>query len=104
MIKAFDQMRLMVSKYMDPAIAGRDYDTAANMMVNGDALFFIMGDWELGRHQSVGQEPGTDILCGQSPTDWGGAGLHPQLELGGVLQAERSRLSWRARSCSPRRS
>jgi glucose/mannose transport system substrate-binding protein len=75
MIKAFDQMRLMVSKYMDPAIAGRDYDTAANMMTNGDALFFIMGDWELGRIKSVGHEPGGDILCGQSPTDWDGKGF-----------------------------
>jgi glucose/mannose transport system substrate-binding protein len=75
MIKAFDQMRLMVSKYMDPAIAGRDYDTASNMMVNGDALFFIMGDWELGAIKSVGHEPGGDILCGQSPTDWGKPGF-----------------------------
>lgn len=75
MIKAFDQMRLMVSKYMDPAIAGRDYDTASNMMINGDALFFIMGDWELGTIISVGHEPGGDILCGQSPTDWGKPGF-----------------------------
>lgn len=75
MIKAFDQMRLMVTKYMDPAIAGRDYDTASNMMVNGDALFFIMGDWELGTIKSVGKEPGVDILCGQSPTDWGKPGF-----------------------------
>lgn len=69
MIKAFDQMRLMVSKYMDPAIAGRDYDTASNLMVNGDALFFIMGDWELGTIKSVGKEPGVDILCGPAPSD-----------------------------------
>jgi glucose/mannose transport system substrate-binding protein len=75
MVKAFDQMRLMVSKYMDPAIAGRDYDTASNMMVNGDALFFIMGDWELGTIKSVGKEPGVDILCGQAPTDWGKPGF-----------------------------
>ena len=75
MIKAFDQMRLMVSKYMDPAIAGRDYDTASNMMINGDALFFIMGDWELGTIKSVGHEPGGDILCGQAPTDWGKPGF-----------------------------
>jgi glucose/mannose transport system substrate-binding protein len=75
MIKAFDQMRLMVSKYMDPAIAGRDYDTASNMMINGDALFFIMGDWELGTIKSVGKEPGKDILCGQAPTDWGKPGF-----------------------------
>lgn len=71
MVKAFDQMKLMVSKYMDPAIAGRDYDTAANMMSNGDALFYIMGDWELGRLVSLGKVPGEDILCAQSPNDWG---------------------------------
>ncbi|WP_417309674.1 ABC transporter substrate-binding protein [Devosia sp.] len=75
MVKAFDQMRLMVDKYMDPAIAGRDYDTAANMMANGDALFYIMGDWELGRLVSIGKVPGEDILCGQSPTDWEGDGF-----------------------------
>ena len=75
MVKAFDQMRLMVDKYMDPAIAGRDYDTAANMMANGEALFYIMGDWELGRLVSIGKVPGEDILCGQSPTDWGGDGF-----------------------------
>ena len=75
MIKAFEQMRLMVDKYMDPAIAGRDYDTGANMMSNGDALFFIMGDWELGRLVSLGKVPGEDILCGQSPTDWDQAGF-----------------------------
>ena len=75
MIKAFDQMRLMVSKYMDPAIAGRDYDTASNMMANGDALFFIMGDWEIGVLKAVGKEPGTDIVCGQAPTDWGQPGF-----------------------------
>jgi glucose/mannose transport system substrate-binding protein len=75
MVKAFDQMRLMVSKYMDPAIAGRDYDTASNMMVNGDALFFIMGDWELGAIKSVGHEPGGDILCGQAPNDTGKPGF-----------------------------
>jgi glucose/mannose transport system substrate-binding protein len=75
MIKAFDQMRLMVSKYMDPAIAGRDYDTASNMMVNGDALFFIMGDWELGTIKAVGHEPGGDILCGPAPSDSGKPGF-----------------------------
>lgn len=70
MIKAFDQMRLMVTKYMDPAIAGRDYDTASNMMANGDALFFIMGDWEIGTLIAAGHKPGDDILCGQAPHDW----------------------------------
>jgi glucose/mannose transport system substrate-binding protein len=75
MVKAFDQMRLMVSKYMDPAIAGRDYDTASNMMANGDALFFIMGDWEIGVLKAAGHTPGEDILCAQAPTDWGKPGF-----------------------------
>jgi glucose/mannose transport system substrate-binding protein len=75
MVKAFEQMRLMVDKYMDPAIAGRDYDTASNMMANGDALFFIMGDWEIGTLKAVGKDPGNDILCGQAPTDWGQPGF-----------------------------
>lgn len=75
MIKAFDQMRLMVTKYMDPGIAGRDYDTASNMMANGDALFFIMGDWEIGTLIAAGHKPGEDILCGQVPNDSGKPGF-----------------------------
>jgi glucose/mannose transport system substrate-binding protein len=75
MVKAFEQMRLMVTKYMDPAIAGRDYDTASNMMANGDALFFIMGDWEIGVLKAVGKEEGKDYVCGQAPTDWGKPGF-----------------------------
>jgi glucose/mannose transport system substrate-binding protein len=75
MAKAFEQMRTMVTKYMDPAIAGRDYDTASNMMAKGDAAFFIMGDWEIGVLLAAGFKPGEDILCGQAPTDWGKPGF-----------------------------
>ena len=75
MVKAFEQMRLMVTKYMDPAIAGRDYDTASNMMANGDALFFIMGDWEIGVLKAVGKEANKDYVCAQAPTDWGKPGF-----------------------------
>jgi glucose/mannose transport system substrate-binding protein len=75
MVKAFEQMRLMVTKYMDPGIAGRDYDTASNMMANGDALFFIMGDWEIGVLKAVGKEQGKDYVCAQAPTDWGKPGF-----------------------------
>jgi glucose/mannose transport system substrate-binding protein len=75
MVKAFEQMRTMVTKYMDPAIAGRDYDTASNMMGQGKAAFFIMGDWEIGVLQAAGYKVGTDIVCGQAPTDWGKPGF-----------------------------
>jgi len=75
MVKAFEQMRTMVSKYMDPGIAGRDYDAASNMMGQGKAAFFIMGDWEVGTLQAAGYKLGTDILCSQAPTDWGKPGF-----------------------------
>ena len=77
MAKAFEQMRLMVTKYMDPAIAGRDYDTASNMFAKGDALFFIMGDWEIGVLTAAGFKYGkdADYVCGQAPTDWGKPGF-----------------------------
>jgi glucose/mannose transport system substrate-binding protein len=75
MVKAFEQMRTMVSKYMDPGIAGRDYDAANIMLGQGKAAFFIMGDWEIGMLNAAGFKPGSDILCGQAPTDWGKPGF-----------------------------
>jgi len=75
MVKAFDQMRLMVSKYMDKGIAGRDYDAASNMMAKGDAAFFIMGDWEIGTLNAGGFKYGTDYTCGAVPNDSGKAGF-----------------------------
>lgn len=75
MVKAFDQMRLMVTKYMDPGIAGRDYDAASNMMAKGEAAFFIMGDWEIGTLTAAGFKEGTDYVCGQVPNDSGKTGF-----------------------------
>jgi glucose/mannose transport system substrate-binding protein len=72
MIKAFDQLRLILSKY---AKAPTDYDVAINMTFNGDSLFTIMGDWLVGQIKAAGHEPGGDILCGQAPTDWAGTGF-----------------------------
>jgi glucose/mannose transport system substrate-binding protein len=77
MVKAFKQMRLMVTKYMDPGIAGRDFDTASNMMATGKAAFFIMGDWEIGTLTAAGYKEGKDgdYVCGQAPTNWGKPGF-----------------------------
>src|SRR4051812_18152248 len=75
MVKAFGQMRTMVSKYMDPGIAGRDYQAASDMLAQGKAGFFIMGDWEIGTLNASGVKYGTDYLCGQAPTDWAKPGF-----------------------------
>ena len=74
MVKALDQLRLIISKYTDPGIAGRDIDAASDMMANGKAIFYLMGDWALGTLQAGGHKPGEKVLCGQAPTDWGKAG------------------------------
>jgi glucose/mannose transport system substrate-binding protein len=75
MVKAFEQMRLMVSKYMDPGIAGRDYDTATSMIAKGQAAFMIMGDWQIGIFTAAGLKEGADYECAQAPTDWGKPGF-----------------------------
>jgi glucose/mannose transport system substrate-binding protein len=75
MVKAFEQMRLMVSKYMDPGIAGRDYNTATSMIAKGQAAFMIMGDWQIGIFTAAGLKEGPDYECAQAPTDWGKPGF-----------------------------
>jgi len=75
MVKAFKQMRLMVSKYMDPGIAGRDYNTATSMIAKGKAAFMIMGDWQIGIFTAAGLKTPQDYQCGQAPTDWGKPGF-----------------------------
>jgi len=75
MVKAFQQMRLMVSKYMDPGIAGRDYNTATAMIAKGQAAFMIMGDWQIGIFTAAGLKTPEDYQCGQAPTDWGKPGF-----------------------------
>ncbi|HEY0032779.1 MAG TPA: ABC transporter substrate-binding protein, partial [Devosia sp.] len=59
MIKALDQLRTMTSKYMDPGIVGRDWDTMSSMVGNGEAAFHIMGDWTIGLLTAAGFKQGT---------------------------------------------
>jgi glucose/mannose transport system substrate-binding protein len=75
MIAALTQFKTMVEKYMDPAIAGRDFDTTLGMLANGDALFFIMGDWSVGTFNAGGFTHGEDYVCQQAPTDWAQPGF-----------------------------
>lgn len=77
MVKAFDQYRLMVSKYMDPGIAGRDFNTIATMLGKGDAMFMIMGDWLIGTLTASGFKEGTggDYVCQQAPVEWAKPGF-----------------------------
>ena len=75
MVKALEQFRLMVSKYMDPSIAARDYQAASELLNKGQAVFMFMGDWQIGLLNASGLRAGTDYECGQAPTDWGKPGF-----------------------------
>ncbi|CAN7209261.1 ABC transporter substrate-binding protein [Mesorhizobium sp. LjRoot246] len=75
MVKAFEQMRLMTTKYMDPGMVGRDWDSMSALVGKGDAAFHIMGDWTIGLLTAAGFKEGTDYVCAQAPTDWGKPGF-----------------------------
>jgi len=75
MVKAFEQFRLMTSKYMDPGMNGRDWDSMSALVGRGEAAFHIMGDWTIGLLTAAGFKEGTDYVCAQAPTDWGKPGF-----------------------------
>lgn len=75
MVKAFEQFRTMTSKYMDPGMNGRDWDTMSHLVGRGEAAFHIMGDWTIGLLTAGGFKHGTDYVCAQAPTDWNQAGF-----------------------------
>jgi len=73
MIAAFAQLRRMVG-YMDDGINGRSWEQSMTMTMDGDAAFFLMGDWTVASANLAGYEEGVDYLCNQTPVDWGGTG------------------------------
>lgn len=73
MIDAFAQYRKMVD-WMDSGIPARPWDAALAMMLNGEAVFFFMGDWTIGTLNANGAVYGEDYLCDQAPLDWAGRG------------------------------
>ena len=91
----------MVSKYMDPGIAGRDYDTATSMIAKGQAVFMIMGDWQIGIFTAAGLKHAAGLPVRAGADRLGQARLHPQFGLGRLLQAEGPGLRRGPDSCSP---
>ena len=75
MVKALEQFRTMVSKYMDPAIASRDYQASSDLLTKNQAVFMFMGDWQIGKFNAAGFKAGVDYVCAQAPTDWGKPGF-----------------------------
>lgn len=65
-IESFEIMRKLRG-YVDDNFAGRDWNLATSMVINGEAGMQIMGDWAKGEVVNAGLTPGVEILCGLVP-------------------------------------
>ncbi|MBI3525470.1 MAG: carbohydrate ABC transporter substrate-binding protein [Betaproteobacteria bacterium] len=66
MEKAFKTLR-MVRKHVDKGFAGRDWNLATQMVINGKAGMQFMGDWAKGEFTAANKKPGVDFLCVDAP-------------------------------------
>jgi glucose/mannose transport system substrate-binding protein len=66
MEKAFDTLRT-VRKYVDKDFAGRDWNLATQMIIQGKAGMQFMGDWAKGEFAAAGKKAGSDFLCVDAP-------------------------------------
>ncbi|WP_292932883.1 ABC transporter substrate-binding protein [Noviherbaspirillum sp.] len=66
MVKAFDTLG-KIKTYIDKDAAGRDWNLATAMVINGKAGMQFMGDWAKGEFTAAGKKPGTDFLCLAAP-------------------------------------
>ncbi len=66
MKQAFDNLAKL-KEFVDPNFAGRDWNLATAMVIKGDALVQVMGDWAKGEFRAAKKEAGTDFLCYRFP-------------------------------------
>ncbi len=66
MIKTFDTLG-KIKTYIDKNAAGRDWNLATAMIINGKAGMQFMGDWAKGEFTAAGKVAGKDYLCVAAP-------------------------------------
>jgi glucose/mannose transport system substrate-binding protein len=66
MKKAFDNLAKL-RDFVDPNFAGRDWNLATAMVIKGDALVQVMGDWAKGEFRAANKEAGKDFVCYRFP-------------------------------------
>lgn len=65
-LKVFETLQ-KVKTYIDKGAAGRDWNLATAMVINGKAGMQFMGDWAKGEFTAAGKKPGKDFLCVAAP-------------------------------------
>jgi glucose/mannose transport system substrate-binding protein len=66
MVEAFQRMETLRG-FVDDNFSGRDWNLASAMVINGEALFQIMGDWAKGEFVNAGQTAGDEFTCFRVP-------------------------------------
>ncbi len=66
MKKSFDNLAKLIP-YVDANFSGRDWNLATAMVIKGDALVQVMGDWAKGEFVAAKKVPDTDFLCYRFP-------------------------------------
>jgi glucose/mannose transport system substrate-binding protein len=66
MVEAFERMETLRG-FVDDNFSGRDWNLASAMVINGEALFQIMGDWAKGEFVNAGQTAGEEFACFRVP-------------------------------------
>jgi len=65
-VESFEIFRRVLG-YADSGYAGRDWNLATAMVINGEAGMQIMGDWAKGEVINAGFTPGQEVLCAVVP-------------------------------------
>jgi len=66
MEKAFQNLAKLAT-YTDSAYSGRDWNLATAMVIKGDALLQVMGDWAKGEFRNADKKPEVDFMCYRFP-------------------------------------
>lgn len=66
MLQVFERMA-QLRGYVDDNFSGRDWNLASAMVIEGEALFQMMGDWAKGEFFNAGLEAGEDFMGFRTP-------------------------------------
>ncbi|RFU13624.1 carbohydrate ABC transporter substrate-binding protein [Rhodobacteraceae bacterium W635] len=66
MVEAFERMDTLRG-FVDDNFSGRDWNLASSMVINGESLFQIMGDWAKGEFVNAGLTAGDEFQCFRVP-------------------------------------
>jgi len=66
MVEVFQRMDTLRG-FVDDNFSGRDWNLASAMVISGDALFQIMGDWAKGEFVNAGLTAGEEFQCFRVP-------------------------------------